>query len=80
MTIDVAPVCHTSLPNEPGYFSLILFDNVLIGDYQDINPNPATGNYAGGNPLVPIRAVPEGGPAFGSIPPMACGRWLSLPF
>jgi len=67
VTIDVAPVCHTSLPNEPGYFSLILFDNVLIGDYQDINPNANTGNYAGGNPLVPIRAVPEGGPA-GSVP------------
>jgi hypothetical protein len=67
ITIDVAPTCHTSLPNEPGYFSLILFDNVLIGDYQDINPNPATGNFAGGNPLVPIRAVPEGGPA-GSVP------------
>jgi hypothetical protein len=67
VTVDVAPVCHTSLPNEPGYFSLILFDNVLIGDYQDINPNPATGNFAGGNPLVPIRAVPEGGPA-GSVP------------
>ncbi len=67
VTIDVAPNCHTSLPNEAGYFSLILFDNVLIGDYQDINPNPATGNYAGGNPLVPIRAVPEGGPA-GSVP------------
>src|SRR6185436_11181264 len=67
VTIDVAPTCHTSLPNEPGYFSLVLFDNVLIGDYQDINPNPATGNYAGGNPLVPIRAVPEGGPA-GSVP------------
>src|ERR1043166_1884695 len=63
VTIDVAPVCHTSLPNEPGYFSLILFDNVLIGDYQDINPNANTGNYAAGNPLVPIRAVPEGGPA-----------------
>src|SRR5207253_3250451 len=31
------------------------------------DPNPATGNYAGGNPLVPIRAVPEGGPA-GSVP------------
>ena len=67
VTIDVAPTCHTSLPNEPGYFSLILFDNVFIGDYQDINPNPATGNFAGGNPLVHIRAVPEGGPA-GSVP------------
>jgi len=67
ITVDVAPACHTSLPNQAGYFSEILFDNVLIGDYQEVNPNPATGNYAGGNPLVHIRAVPEGGPA-GSVP------------
>jgi hypothetical protein len=67
VTIDVAPACHNSLQNEPGYFSLILFDNVLIGDYQDVNPNQVTGNYAGGSPLVPIRAIPEGGPS-GSIP------------
>jgi hypothetical protein len=66
-TIDVMSSCNTSLPNQSVYFSQILFDNVLIGDYQDINPNPATGNYAGGNPLVHIRAVPEGGPA-GSVP------------
>jgi hypothetical protein len=62
-TIDVMSSCNTSLPNQGVYFTQILFDNVLIGDYQDINPNPATGNYAGGNPLVHIRAVPEGGPA-----------------
>jgi len=67
ITIDVAPTCHTSLPNQGAYFSLINFDNVLIGDYQDVNPNPATGNYAGGNPMVHIRAIPEGGPA-GSVP------------
>jgi len=61
-TIDVAATCGTTLPFDPAYFSTeILFDNVLIGDYQQINPNPATGNYAGGNPLVHIRAVPEGG-------------------
>jgi hypothetical protein len=60
-TIDVMSSCNTSLPNQGVYFTQILFDNVLIGDYQDINPNPATGNYAGGNPLVHIRAVPEGG-------------------
>src|SRR5207248_9868767 len=63
VTIDVMSSCNTSLPNQGQYFTFILFDNVLIGDYQDINPNPATGNYAGGNPLVPIRAIPEGGPA-----------------
>jgi len=63
ITVDVASTCSTSLPS-PGYFTgEILFDNVLIGDYQDINPNPTTGNFAGGNPMVHIRAIPEGGPA-----------------
>jgi hypothetical protein len=66
ITIDVANTCSTSLPIQFTYFSSeILFDNVLIGDYQDVNPNPATGNYAGGNPLVHIRAIPEGGPNTG---------------
>ena len=63
ITVDVAPSCNTSLPNDGTYFSNILYDNVLIGDYQQVNPNPTTGNYAGGNPLVHIRAIPEGGPA-----------------
>jgi hypothetical protein len=68
ITIDVNANCNTSLPNVATYFTTnILWDNVLIGDYQDINPNPATGNFAGGNPLVHIRAIPEGGPA-GSTP------------
>jgi len=64
ITIDVAATCSTSLPTQLSYFTgEILFDNVLIGDYQDVNPNATTGNYAGGNPLVHIRAVPEGGRA-----------------
>jgi hypothetical protein len=68
VTIDVSSTCSTTLPTTSGYYTgEILFDNVLIGDYQQINPNPTTGNYAGGNPLVHIRAVPEGGPA-GSLP------------
>jgi len=73
-TIDVVNNCTTTLPSSGTYYaSEILFDNVLIGDYQQINPNPATGNYAGGNPLVHIRAIPEGGPAgatpvIGSVP------------
>ena len=63
-TIDVAATCSVALPIDPGYFSSeILFDNVLIGDYQDINQSTTAGNYAGGNPLVHIRAVPEGGAA-----------------
>ena len=56
--------CSTSLPNQPAYFSNeLLFDNVLTGDYEQVNPNPTTGNYAGGNPLTAVRASPEGGPA-----------------
>ena len=63
-TIDVAATCSVALPIDAGYFSgEILFDNVLIGDYQDINQSTTAGNYAGGNPLVHIRAVPEGGAA-----------------
>jgi len=63
-TIDVAATCSVALPIDPGYFSAeILFDNVLIGDYQDVNQSTTAGNYAGGNPLVHIRAIPEGGPA-----------------
>jgi hypothetical protein len=72
ITVDVDSTCSTSLPGPttPGQTyssSEILFDNVLIGDYQDVNPNSTTGNYAGGNPMVHIRAVPEGGPV-GSNP------------
>ena len=66
-TIDVAATCSVALPVDPGYFTgEILFDNVLIGDYQDVNQSTTAGNYAGGNPLVHIRAVPEGGPAGGA--------------
>ena len=62
-TIDVVANCDSSSPIGPNYFGEILFDNVLTGDYQHVDPNPAIGNYAGGNPLVHIRAVPEGGTA-----------------
>ena len=69
VTIDVSATCSTTLPIDATYYTgEILFDNVFIGDYQQINPNPATGNYAGGNPLVHIRAVPEGGGA--GLPPV----------
>ncbi|HEV2721175.1 MAG TPA: hypothetical protein VG323_14225, partial [Thermoanaerobaculia bacterium] len=62
-TIDVVGNCNPTSPLTTRYFGELLYDNVLTGDYQHINPNPATGNYAGANPLVHIRAVPEGGPA-----------------
>jgi hypothetical protein len=58
-TIDTADLCSTSLPTDPGYFtSEVRFDNVLIGDYQQVN---SANNFAQGNPMVHIRAIPEGG-------------------
>jgi hypothetical protein len=61
-TIDVVSSCHFNLPTEAGYFDLILYDNVLTGDYQQVVPRGAK-SYALGGPLVHIRAIPEGGPA-----------------
>ena len=68
VTIDVVNTCSLTFPNEPAYYSELLYDNVLTGDYQYVDPNAATGNYAAGNPLVHIRAVPEGGPAAAPTP------------
>ena len=67
-TIDVVANCNPTSPLDSAYFAReILFDNVLIGDYQHVTPNPAIGNYASGNPMVHIRAVPEGGAAGASV-------------
>jgi len=61
VTIDVASVCSQNMPDAPLYVrNEILFDNVLTGDYEILN-KAAGSNYAGGNPLVHIRAIPEGG-------------------
>ncbi len=58
-TIDVVRMCGISLPDDPLYYEReILWENVLTGDYQQLN---SSGNNAQGNPLVHIRAVPEGG-------------------
>lgn len=58
-TIDVVGACTTSLPTDPSYFaSEIRFDNVLTGDFMQINGNE---NYAQASPMVHIRAIPEGG-------------------
>ncbi len=68
-TIDVVASCTARMPIDPLYYTTdLLFDNVLIGDYQQIGVNPAgTGLRstfdAAGNPMVHIRAVPEGGGA-----------------
>jgi hypothetical protein len=64
VTIDTVATCGTTMPNDPAYYNELLYDNVLTGDYEWIAPLYFTGaNYAGGNPLVHIRAIPEGGPA-----------------
>ncbi|MCU1229646.1 MAG: hypothetical protein JWO97_2530, partial [Acidobacteria bacterium] len=67
-TIDVVATCSTSNPSSPSYLGTeLLFDNVLTGDYQYLNPSSTIGNDAGGSPLVHIRAIPEGGPAGSNV-------------
>ena len=67
VTVDLVNGCSPLSPLEIGYYSsVLLFDNVLTGDYERINPESKIGNYAGGNPLVHIKAIPEGGPAGGA--------------
>jgi len=68
VTVDVVNSCSIDPVTSDTYWNeVLLFDNVFTGDYERINPKSTTGNYAGGNPLVHIRAVPEGGVA-GSAP------------
>ncbi len=72
-TIDVVASCTSRMPNDPSYYTTdLLFDNVLIGDYQQLGTYPAgtaAGSFdAGGNPMVHIRAVPEGGSAGSNVP------------
>jgi hypothetical protein len=70
VTIDVVANCSDLLPTNPAYYSTqILFDNVLIGDYQQLrSSDPTLGSFAHAMPMVHIRAVPEGGPP-GFVPP-----------
>ena len=64
LTIDVVNSCSDASPLDAKYWNeVLLYDNVLTGDYIRMNPNPFSGNDAGANPLVHIRAVPESGPA-----------------
>ncbi len=66
--------CTNLLPTNPAYYTTdLLFDNVLIGDYQQLGGSPSgTGAAsvldAAGNPMVHIRAVPEGGGAGANVP------------
>ncbi|MEA2161967.1 MAG: hypothetical protein QOK37_94 [Thermoanaerobaculia bacterium] len=73
LTIDVVSNCTPRIPNDPLYYTTdLLFDNVLLGDYQNLGPQPAgapVGAFdASGNPMVHIRAVPEGGGAGSNVP------------
>ena len=79
VTVDVASYCSQQLPTDVNYYTgataSILFDNTLIGDYQQIGPSPAGAGTvatfdAQGNAMVHIRAIPEGGlsGASGGIP------------
>jgi hypothetical protein len=68
VTVDVSAACSVYLPTDRLYYGSadgILYDNTLIGDYQQIGPSPSgsagTGFDAGGNTMVHIRAIPEGG-------------------
>jgi hypothetical protein len=71
-TIDVVAGCTARSPSDPFYYTNdLLFDNVLIGDYQQLGPHPAglppNAFDATGNPMVHIRAVPEGGSAGSNV-------------
>jgi hypothetical protein len=54
-TIDVVGSCTTLLPTESAYYTeAIRYDNVLVGEYQQVNRGR---NLAQGGPLVHIRAI-----------------------
>ncbi|HVE70557.1 MAG TPA: hypothetical protein VNI54_04245 [Thermoanaerobaculia bacterium] len=60
-TIDVVRNCGTNDPTHPEYWTNdIAYDNVLIGDYQQLNVDH---NFAQSSAMVHIRAIPEGGTA-----------------
>jgi hypothetical protein len=62
ITIDLVNSCSAVSPLDPSYYSqVLLYDNVLTGDYEHVFPDRSIGNFAGGSPLVHIKAIPEGG-------------------
>jgi hypothetical protein len=64
VTIDVVATCSAKNPSSADYFAgTALFDNVLVGDYQQYVPRGENKTYFQGGSLVHIRTVPEGGPA-----------------
>ncbi len=58
-TIDVVGRCDSTMPSSLAYFaSDIRYENVLMGDYHQINGDE---DFAQGGTMVHIRAIPEGG-------------------
>ncbi|MGZ5433854.1 MAG: hypothetical protein ACXWH7_13100, partial [Thermoanaerobaculia bacterium] len=58
-TIDLVRNCSTNNPFSEEYWTEDLaFENVLIGDHQQIH---SANNFAQGSPMVHVRAIPEGG-------------------
>jgi hypothetical protein len=58
-TIDLVTNCAMNNPLAEQYWTEdIAFDNVLIGDFQQIH---SANDFAQGSPMVHIRAIPEGG-------------------
>lgn len=57
-TIDVVRTCTTLNPSQAEYYTAaIAFDNVLMGDYIQVDRSR---NLAEGSSMVHIRAIPEG--------------------
>jgi hypothetical protein len=72
-TVDVVRNCAGRNPHDAAYWTTdIAYDNVLIGDYQQIRPFQSA---AQGGPLVHIRAIPENG-----FPRTFYGRYQSAAF
>ncbi|HEX2834321.1 MAG TPA: hypothetical protein VHW00_15030 [Thermoanaerobaculia bacterium] len=60
-TIDVVRLCTVRTPADAGYLTEdILWDNVLLGDYQQVDRSQ---NLSEGDTMVHIRAISEGGTA-----------------
>ena len=75
-TIDVATICASLDPTRPEYYAAVIaFDNVLTGDYQQVEPAENLGH---GGPLVHIRAIPDGG-GDSALPDTFYARFQSRP-
>ncbi|MCU1245862.1 MAG: hypothetical protein JWN02_1772 [Acidobacteria bacterium] len=69
ITVDVVNSCTATSPLDPVYYSqILLYDNVLTGDYEHVYPDKTLGNFAGGSPMVHVKAIPDGGSASVSTP------------